>query len=83
MYVDDYKITDSLQNLEETYMTKAKLIKRSEFVEREKVKKARSIPKNNMQKTVTAVVEWVENQRIQREDPRKAFAALFALPQTQ
>ncbi len=64
-------------------MTKAKLIKRGEVVAREKTKKAQSMQKNNVQKTMTAVVEWVENQRIQREDPRKAFAALFAQPQTQ
>jgi len=27
--------------------------------------------------------EWIENQRLQPKDPRKAFAALFVRPQTQ
>lgn len=63
-------------------MTKAKLIKRSEVAEREEAKKVRQ-QKNNVQKTVNAVVDWIENKRVQREDPRKAFAALFSQPQTQ
>jgi hypothetical protein len=65
------------------FMTRAKLIKRSEVAEREKVKKARLTQKNNVQKKVNAMVEWIERQQAQREDPRKAFAALFAQPQTQ
>ncbi|MEO6726066.1 MAG: hypothetical protein ABIU20_04455 [Blastocatellia bacterium] len=63
-------------------MTKAKLIKRSEIAEREQARKARP-QKSNVQKTVSAVVGWIENQRVQREDPHKAFAALFSQPQTQ
>ncbi|MEP7336512.1 MAG: hypothetical protein ABI977_02000 [Acidobacteriota bacterium] len=63
-------------------MTKAKLIKRSEVVEREQARKAKP-QKNNVQKKVNAVVEWIENRRVQREDPRKAFAALFTQPQPQ
>ena len=63
-------------------MTKAKLIKRSEVAELEQAKKAKQ-QKNNVQKTVNAVVDWIENKRVQREDPRKAFAALFSQPQTQ
>ena len=63
-------------------MTKAKLIKRSEVAEREQARKAKP-QKSNVRKTVNAVVGWIENQRVQREDPRKAFAALFARPQTQ
>lgn len=77
------KTSDGIQSLEEKYMAKAKLIKRGEVIEREKAKRDQLMKKNNMKKTVTAVVEWVENQRTQREDPRKAFAALFAQPQTQ
>ena len=64
-------------------MTKAKLIKRTEVEEREQKQKARRPQKNNVQKTMDAVVEWIENQRSQREDPRKAFAALFTQPQAQ
>ncbi len=63
-------------------MTKAKLIKRSEVAEREQARKAKQ-QKNNVRKTVNAVVGWIENKRVQREDPRKAFAALFSQPQTQ
>jgi hypothetical protein len=63
-------------------MTKARLIKRSEVVERELARKAKP-QKSNVQKKVSAVVGWIENQRAQREDPRKAFAALFTQPQTQ
>jgi len=62
-------------------MIKAKLIKRSEVVEREQARKAMP-QKSNVQKKVNAVVEWIENRRVQREDPRKAFAALFTQPQT-
>ena len=29
-----------------------------------------------------AVLEWIESRRNEREDPRKAFAALFTQPQT-
>lgn len=64
-------------------MTKAKLIKRGEVAEREKARKTRLAKKSNVQKPINAVIEWIENQRTQREDPRKAFAALFTQPQTQ
>lgn len=64
-------------------MTKAKLIKRSEIAERINSKKTKPVKKENVQKTVNAVVEWVEGLRAQREDPRKTFAALFAQPQPQ
>lgn len=64
-------------------MRKARLIKRGEVVERETAKKAKLTQKAQVQKTINSVVEWVENQRTQREDPRKAFAALFAQAQTQ
>ncbi|HMX26408.1 MAG TPA: hypothetical protein PLD20_05935 [Blastocatellia bacterium] len=61
-------------------MNKAKLIKQGEIAQRDQEKTMKQAQKNNVQKTVRAVVEWVENQRNQKEDPRKAFAALFAQP---
>jgi hypothetical protein len=67
-------------------MTKARLVKKQELIEREQVKKTNSARKSQrkvVKKTVDAMVEWLENQRVQRQDPRKAFAALFAQPQTQ
>ncbi|MCI0338686.1 MAG: hypothetical protein L0226_14000 [Acidobacteria bacterium] len=67
-------------------MTKARLIKKKEIVEREQ-KKESSLPeepqKKVVEKTVDAVVDWLESQSTQRQDPRKAFAALFVQPQTQ
>lgn len=59
-------------------MKKARLIKQGEIAQREQAKKSRSAQKNNVQKTVNAVVDWIESRRTQKEDPRKAFAALFA-----
>ncbi len=64
-------------------MVKAKLIKRTEVAEREQARKAALPQKINVQKTVDAVVGWIESQRNQREDPRKAFAALFTQPHPQ
>ena len=59
-------------------MKKARLIKHSEIAQREQAKRTRPAQKSNVQKTVSAVVDWIESHRIQKEDPRKAFAALFA-----
>lgn len=64
-------------------MRKAKLIKRSEVVEGERARKNILMRKSNPLKTVNVAVERVENRRNYYEDPRKAFAALFAQPQTQ
>lgn len=61
-------------------MKKAKLIKQGQKAQREQEKKMNQTQKNNVQKTVSAVVEWIENKRTQKQDPRKAFAALFAQP---
>lgn len=64
-------------------MTKARLIKRGEAIERERVKKIRLSQKAQVQKKINSMMDWVETHRTQREDPRKAFAALFTQPQTQ
>jgi hypothetical protein len=64
-------------------MKKARLIKKQEMIERAQAKKPDLTQKKVMKKTVDAVVDWLEVQRNQKKDPRKAFAALFVQPQTQ
>jgi hypothetical protein len=63
-------------------MTKARLVKRQELIDREKVKAETKPPQPVIKKKVNAVVEWLETQKVEREDPRKKFAALFVQPQT-
>jgi hypothetical protein len=63
-------------------MAKARLVKRQEVIEREKGKAETKAPRPVIKKKVNAVVEWLEAQKVEREDPRKAFAALFVQPQT-
>jgi hypothetical protein len=64
-------------------MTKARLIKKQEMIERERAKKSDVPKKKVVQEKMNAMVEWLADQRGQRQDPRKAFADLFAQPQTQ
>ena len=65
-------------------MTKAKLIKREEVVERQQVKAAQKVQKQASRKTMEVVGDWIDARRAsQRLDPRAAFAALFAQPQAQ
>lgn len=63
-------------------MKKARLIKKQEAIERQQAKESQVPQKKVVEKTVNAVVGWLENQRAQRQDPRKAFADLFSQPQT-
>jgi|GEM_PF-1526880 len=63
-------------------MAKARLVKRQEVIDREKEKAQTKPPQPVIKKKVNAVVEWLEAQKIEREDPRKKFAALFVQPQT-
>lgn len=63
-------------------MNKARLIKQKEVAEFEQARKARRMSKPTLKKTVDTVKGWIEGQR-SKEDPRKAFADLFAQPQTQ
>lgn len=62
-------------------MTKARLIKKQDVADRRVAKQPAQARKPVMKKKVDAMVEWIENQKNQRQDPRKAFAALFAQPQ--
>jgi hypothetical protein len=64
-------------------MTKAKLIKRDEFLEREQTQRARKVQQQAVKKTIDVVGEWIDRRRGERTNPRAAFAALFAQPQTQ
>jgi hypothetical protein len=68
-------------------MAKPRLIKKQEVIEREQTSQQASQQDSKQQKvvkkTVNIVVEWLDNQRGQSKDPRKAFAALFAQPQEQ
>ena len=61
-------------------MTKAKLIKKGEVVERQQQKTAQKAQKQTVKQTVD---NWIEKQNAKRLDPRAAFAALFAQPQAQ
>jgi hypothetical protein len=63
-------------------MKKARLIKRVDATALQEAKRNQLLRKPVIQKTVEAVSEWIETQRNERPDPRKAFAALFTLPQT-
>lgn len=56
---------------------KARLIKKQEVIEREQTQST-DLPQKVVKQTVDVMVEWLEKQRNQRQDPRKAFAALFA-----
>lgn len=38
--------------------------------------------RETVRRKVDLVIEWVERKSIERQDPRKAFAALFSQPQT-
>ena len=64
-------------------MTQAKLIKKDEVVERRRKKIAPKSQKQAVKQTVEVVSNWIEKQNAKRLDPRAAFAALFAQPQTQ
>lgn len=64
-------------------MTKAKLIKREEVIERQQAKAQQKVKKQAVRKTMEIVGDWIDTQRSQRVDPRAAFAALFTQPQTQ
>ena len=59
-------------------MAKARLIKKNELVEREQAKVADPPQGKVVKQTVNAVVDWLDQHRNRREDPRKAFNALFA-----
>ena len=62
-------------------MTKAKLIKREEVIERQQAKAAQKAQKQAVRMVTEVVGDWIDNRRARRIDPRAAFAALFALPQ--
>ena len=63
-------------------MTRARLIKRQDVIAEQEAKRNRILKKPVVRKTVEAVADWLENRKPEREDPRKAFAALFSQPQT-
>lgn len=62
-------------------MTKAKLIKREEAIERQQAKAAQKIQKQAARKLTEVVSDWIDNRLARRIDPRAAFTALFTLPQ--
>jgi hypothetical protein len=69
--------------MKEDNMTKAKLIKKDEVLERQQRKIAQKAQKQTVKQTVDVVSNWIEKQSTKRLDPRAAFAALFAEPQAQ
>ena len=68
--------------MKEESMTKAKLIKKGEALERQR-KTTQKTQKQTIKQTVDVVSNWIEKQNTKRLDPRAAFAALFAQPQAQ
>jgi hypothetical protein len=68
--------------MEKKMMTKARLIKKGEIEEREAQKDSEATEvERSVKQRLEAIVEWPG--RTKRQDPRKAFADLFAQPQTQ
>ncbi len=57
-------------------MSKARLIKKDEI--KEQVRKPRQRKPEARKTTVRTMMDWLETQRQERPDPRKAFAALFS-----
>jgi hypothetical protein len=64
-------------------MKKARLIKRTDAIANEEAKRIETQKKPVVKKTVEAVTDWLNSQKVETKDPRKAFAALFSQPQTQ
>lgn len=64
-------------------MTKARLVKRETALAQEEAKRNRLLKQPVVKKTVEAVTDWLEVQKTEKKDPRKAFAALFSQPQPQ
>jgi hypothetical protein len=66
-------------------MNKARLIKKQEIEEREAQEAQKDLEaaevKKGVKQRLGAMVEWPGGTK--RQDPRKAFADLFAQPQTQ
>jgi hypothetical protein len=64
-------------------MSKARLIKRREWLEREQVAQRQARLSSVAQVKVDAIRNWVKRQRTsQRPNAREMFAALFAQPPT-
>ncbi len=64
-------------------MTKARLIKKQEIVEKQSKKQKPAVRRKALVKAVDSVANWIDEQRQNAKiDPRKAFAELFAQPQT-
>ncbi len=64
-------------------MTKARLIKKQEIVEQQSKKQKPAVRRKALVKAVDSVANWIDEQRQNAKiDPRKAFAELFAQPQT-
>ncbi len=64
-------------------MSKARLIKRREWLEREQVAQCQARLSSVAQVKVDTVKNWVKRQRASgKPTPREMFAALFAQPPT-
>ena len=65
----------------EEVMSKARLIKKDDTVaQSSRNASVTKAPRSRKRREV--ISEWIEKQRLERKDPRKAFAALFTQPQT-
>ncbi len=61
-------------------MNKARLIKKEDKpIQTSRKATETSTPRSRKRREV--ISEWIEKQRSERKDPRKAFAALFTQPQ--
>lgn len=62
-------------------MTKPRLRKKSEVLERGQKVTAEGAEKQAVRQAVEVINYWIDQRRAQRKDPRTAFAALFSRPQ--
>jgi len=64
-------------------MDKARLVKRKDLPKEEQTELPQTPPPPAAPVTVSAVIDWMSSrQPSRRANPREAFAALFAQPQT-
>ncbi|MGE0101466.1 MAG: hypothetical protein AB7H86_20340 [Blastocatellales bacterium] len=64
-------------------MTKAKLVKKEDYIKQQEMRKRARKKPRVVKQTIDRVAEWLETSAAERKDPRKAFEALFAQPQVQ
>lgn len=62
-------------------MNRPRLIKKEEQIEKTSTPRPAEARRSNHRRKREVVLEWIDDRRRERDDPRKAFAALFSTPQ--